>query len=208
MARTEILLCLSAVSYAWYYEKKFIYKQKIQYKFIIYISCFCLLLFGVFAFLTNRTEEGSIFNSFIMYLGYNLVTFDRYYINFPAQANGINTFKTIYTLFKSIGVEPVFWENLISIPIDQSYTTGTAMSIGYIDFGKTGTLILFFVLGYIYRILYNFLLKGNFIFVILYSFIIFPLIISFFDFTFGYILWIYYLIILLFIYIFTKQRSN
>lgn len=208
MARTEILLCLSSVSYAWYYEKKFISKEKIKYKFIIFIGVLFLMLFCVFAFLTNRTEDGSIFQSLIMYMGYNLVTFDKYYINFPQETNGINVFNTIFKIFQSINIHPQFWSNLKSIPIYDSYTTGTAISIAYIDFGQIGTFILFFILGYIYRILYNFLIKGNFIFVILYSFIIFPLLISFFDYTFSYILWLYYFIILIFIYIFTKQRSN
>lgn len=196
MARTELLLCLITIFSSWSLSTKYIYKNKANYKSFILMVIIFLIGFFMTAVVTNKVR-GNFINTFSVYLGYPIISFDKYIIGTPNIGNGSIVFYPIFKFLSVISRNPSFsTSNVINIPPGVP-NVFSAIQGPYIDFGKYGVVFIFFLLGIVYRTIYELVRKGNIWFMIFYCFLIFPLVMSFFAYTFSYVSWIYYLILLL-----------
>ncbi|WP_423837263.1 O-antigen polymerase [Tepidanaerobacter syntrophicus] len=185
LARTEMLLCMIAISGSWYLSQKYIYKSKTNYKPFILMGILFLAGFFVVATVTNKVR-GNLVNTFMVYLGYPIISFDKYIVDNPSVGNGS------IVLYPLIKILSIIYKNLnFSTPGGILIPPGvpnvfSAIQGPYIDFGKYGVVFVFFLLGIVYRIIYAQVRKGNIWFMIYYCFILFPLVMSFFEYTFSF----------------------
>lgn len=187
MARTDLLLFISTICIAISLRSSNAIKIRINKKVFLLIGLF-LFLFFISGSLTKKIEDNYL-DSFINYLSYPLISFDTYIEPLAATYKGQNIFILIY---KILGLPTVDLLNLKR----GTFNVFTAMSAPYLDFGILGIFPIFFIIGLGYRYVYTKVKQNNIFFKILFCFIAFPLLMSFYDFTFNYTVFIYYLIII------------
>lgn len=165
--------------------------------FILKVGKWIIYIIPLFYFLKNflgRTSEDSFFQYIFRYLGGPIEGFDlfiksnySYYHMF-----GQETFSGIYSLLSKFGIE--------NQPIKLSWVmapTGiwvgnvyTSLRRYYSDFGFSGVVILMFILGVIFGIIFSNIMRGYLkkqisgFSIILYSFYLYALVFTFFDDTF------------------------
>lgn len=206
MARTELFLCLISTMLAFIYSTRW---SNLKYKpnFKVICAFLPLLTFGFcyFAKLTGRLGEGFL-NIFLKYLGYPLIAFNDFILGQACTTSGANTFYVLKQLLHIMKVNTVMVDrsNIQIGPGD--FNVFTFLQGPYMDYGILGIIIIMFVLGIGYRLLYTYVRNGNIWAKTYYCFVSFPLIMSFYDFIFEYSLWIYFLIILLLVYNLPRVR--
>ncbi len=206
MARTELFLCLISTMLAFAYSTRW---SNLKYKPNLKSICIFLplLVFGFYyiAKLTGKLGEG-FFNTFLKYLGYPLVAFNDFILGQASTTLGANTFYAFKQLLRIMGINTIMVDrsNIQIRPGD--FNVFTFVQGPYMDYGIVGIVIIMFILGIGYRLLYLYVRNGNTWGTTYYCFVSFPLFMSFYAFTFSYSLWIYFLFILLLLYYLPRVR--
>lgn len=196
MARTNLLISIISICITLFLSNKYIVsydKFKISRKkmrLIIFLSSISFL-FGYFYFakLTNKQGEDA-FKTFIDYLGMPIISFDSYIVNNSCVTYGA---RIIAPISKLLCIDVGEYKNIGN----GLFNTFTAMSDPFLDFGLLGIFFVNIILGGIYSIVFQSSRRGNRYSIIFYSLITFCIFIGFYEYTFSYTLWIYYLIIIL-----------
>ena len=204
MSRTSLLMALVSVLGTYIYSNKYIYHLRINKILILFsIGVFAVLTY-LFAVGTKKDNGGLDF--FFNYVTYPLVTFDKWILDFSSNSEGSLTFSLIYKILNVIGLidyTPQTISNYIGVPSGQ-FNTFTYMGAPYLDFGTAGLLLIMLSLGIVLGFSYKQVRLGNPYWIIFSSIMLYPLIMSFFEYQFNLSVYIYYTMILIFVYF----RSN
>jgi oligosaccharide repeat unit polymerase len=206
MARTELFLCLLSVMIAFAYSTRWsnLYNKLNCKPIIVSVP---LLIFGFYyiAKLTGKLGE-SLLYTFLKYLGYPLIAFNDFIIGQAGTTSGANTFYILKRLFDVLNINTIMIDRS-SIRIgSENFNVFSFIQGPYMDFGVLGIIIVMYVLGMVYRLLYMYVRNGSTWGTTYYCFVSFPLFMSFYTFTFSYSLWIYFLFILLLLYYLPRVR--
>jgi oligosaccharide repeat unit polymerase len=192
MTRIEMLLYIFSILICNLLIAKYVIKQReysVNVIFYVVISFISLLLIS--SYLTDKLFlDGELF--FIKYLSYPIVSFDNWIV-FSKDAN---TYLTIYPIMKILETMGLytFTEFTGGAPED-FFNVYTFMYRPYLDFGGIGLIVCMFFLGVFFAIVYKKVRDGNPYWIIFYSLMSYPLIISFYDYQFALISWLYYVAI-------------
>lgn len=197
VARTNLLLCLLSTSSAWFFSNRYLFIQKkINYKPIITAGLVFFLFFFIVAVATNKIKGGMI-NTFLAYLGYPLIAFNDFIFGNPGISNGKYVF---YPIIKTISIinndSTLMTSGQVFIPSGE-FNVFTMLQGPYMDFGYYGVFWVPLLIGMVYWFIYFNVRSRNGWVICYYSLLLFPLALSFYAYTFGYVSWVYYLIIIL-----------
>lgn len=200
MSRTNLLMGFASILGVYVFSNKHYYGIKIKKKMIaITIGAFALTSY-FFAVGTNKTSNGD--NFFFDYMAYPIITFDKWLLDFPYHSYGSQTFAFLYKIMGVFGGDytPVD----VGVPRGQ-FNTFTYMSAPYLDFGGYGVFFVLLGLGMIYGIVYRQVRQGKPYWVIMYSILLYPLIMSFFEYQYNLSTYIYNGLIMLSVFVFGRM---
>jgi oligosaccharide repeat unit polymerase len=197
VARTNILLSVVAISSSWYLSTKYVYKIRANYRIFLLMGVIFLIIFFLVAAVTNKVKI-TYLNTFLEYLGYPIIAFDKHIVEYAGIGSGNTVFYPLFKFFSIIDND-ISVANPINIPPGY-FNVCSAIHGPYLDYGTYGILFAFFTFGCIYRLIYMQVRRGNIWYIGYYCFVLFPLVMSFYAYTYSYPLWIYYLMIFILIY--------
>lgn len=206
MARTALFMNLLSILVIYLLSNnKSNLKLLKDFKYISLAGLFLISSFFGYAFLTNKISNG-ILNTFLRYLGYPIISFNNYILEFGGVGNGSNVF---YPLFKIadvfIDIKIKSTGELVNLP-PGVFNVFSFIADPYIDFNIIGNIFILFFLGLLFRYIYMKAKSNNLFFILLYSLTLFPLMLSFYAYTFKYVSWIYYFLILVLLLVLSKIR--
>lgn len=200
MARTSLMLTIVSTMAAYLLSNKYIHhgKNTVNVKVLV-ISIFSFIsLSWVVAYFTNKLN--SAYGNFVFtYIGYPLVAFDERILQLDATTNGSQTFTLFYKIFSVLGLakQPEGYDLGLT---GRDFNVFTFMREPYMDFGEIGLYAVSLILGIIYGFIYRQVRKGNIYWIIFYSIMLYPLVMSFYAFQYNLTSLVYYAIILFFVY--------
>jgi oligosaccharide repeat unit polymerase len=175
LSRTTAFFILSSLAFL-YYVRSGSFRSLIGP-----VVAIVILTFG-FAYL--RGQEGTEESFFFSYAGYAIYAFNYFVINLGTLDYGVNSFGSVAKIF-SWGVTP---EDL-SIN-GTEYNVYTFLGAPYRDFGWLGVLVMPFLFGLVWSFVWN-RVSVRPIYLFMYSWMIFPCIIPFFDWKFNLTAYLY-----------------
>ena len=201
MARTNVLITLSSTLGVYMLSNRYLYKKKTKISALV----FTVVGFGILSYLfAVGTQKISVDgNIFFNYIAYPILTFDNWVLNYPYQTDGMITFAFLYKILNAIGLveySPINIGNYVGVPRGE-FNVFTFMSAPYLDFGLNGIIFVFLGLGMMFGFVYKRVRYGRPYWIVLYSILLYPLIMSFFEFQFNLSSYYYYVIVILFVFI-------
>lgn len=205
MARTNLLMYFGSALGVYILSQKYIYNKKFNVKFMFFtLIGFCVVAW-LFALGTGKVSQDTE-SFFLTYIAYPIVAFDQWILNFPYTTNGTETFAIFYKIADVLGIHQQI-ELDVGVVRGQ-FNTFTFMSAPYLDFKGPGVFFVFLFLGILYGTIYRNVRIGKPYWIIFYSIMLYPLIISFFEYQYNLSSLIYYALILCFVYIFGRRTGN
>lgn len=190
MERTSILMLLSSVAFLVHYRTR-------QTKYLLYPILICAFLFFLVAQLTFKMDT-VVGNFFLAYLGYGIKAFDEYIVRLPGVDGGSNVFLLIHKLLgggrggESINIE------------SGEFNVFSYIQAPYMDFGVMGVILITYIFGLIWGMVYNCIRFSAFA-VLMYASMIYPAIVVFYAWQFSLTTYIYLFIVYLVIFGFNSQ---
>jgi oligosaccharide repeat unit polymerase len=204
MARTSLFAAIISILASYFIRYRYFEKKsKIKSKPFILVSIFLIISFWIFGIATGKIQENFI-STFMSYLGYPIIAFDKYILSYAGHGKGKNVFYPIIKIFNIFTNERIVPKAEIIFLERNAFNVFTVISDPYLDFGIIGVFFIPLFLGIFYKLLYIQVRKANLLISVYYSLLLFPLIISFFEYTFKYLSWIYYAFIIIILKIFSE----
>ncbi|MBE7147313.1 oligosaccharide repeat unit polymerase [Bacillus mycoides] len=205
MARTSLLMYLGSALGTYIVSQKYMYNKKFNLKFIFLACIGFVSIAWLFALGTGKTTQSGT-NFLFSYIAYPIVAFDQWVLNFPYTTNGSQTFAVFYKVFDALGIHESISLD-VGVPRGQ-FNTFTFMSAPYLDFKEVGVIFVFLFLGILYGSIYKNVRAGKPYWIIFYSIMLYPLIMSFFEYQYNLSSLIYYTIILWCVFVFGRMRDQ
>lgn len=202
MARTNLLTGLSSVAASYVLSNKYIFKTKVKVRVLLFTGVAFVILAYLFAVGTGK--DGG--NFFVDYMAYPITAFDTWILDSNIRANGTETFGFLYRIFSALNL--IEYSGVELGLTSGAFNTFTFMSAPYLDFGAAGLFFIFLGLGVFYGLVYKQVRKGSPYWIVYYSILIYPLIMSFFEYQFNLSTYVYYAIILMLIKIINTQEKK
>lgn len=206
MARTGLFFTAISAAGAFYLSQRYLYRKTPES--FVNIIIFFLTLTGLFilvAVLTQKAEVSDVFDSFLAYLAFPIISFDKFIAPNPGIHNGHNIFYPFWKIGELFGLLPN-WTRVIPGLTTADFNAFTYLNAPYLDFGKQGVGIVSFVIGATVSFIYGNARSGKPFYIALYSLLLFPLFMAFYEYQFSLVSWIYYMIILVGSYALTPKR--
>ncbi|MCF1426228.1 O-antigen polymerase [Lactiplantibacillus plantarum] len=194
LSRTDILVTLLPLIYIWIISRE---KQSFI-KVLKTYSGPVILLIGIFIIMgnirTGGTSTGGLFssNSYLMqYIGYQLVSFDKWIVNLPSQSNGFLSFEPIDKLLTALHIS----SNTLTFAPHGQFTTYSYLQKPYLDHGQIGVFLYTALAGLFSNICYFKANNGkNSTWTLFYSVYTYAIIMAFFSWQFTIVTYIYLLL--------------
>lgn len=189
-ARTELLTALLAVTVALYYRKAVLEDIEVGYKPLMVLVSLFLSGFFAIGYSLNKLGDGAI-SGFIYYLTVPFQTFDQSILPLGRCTDSIFDATSLYPfnrVLQILGINDAI-QYQCHIP---PRAAKSVLHIPYLDFGLTGVILFFLVIGILYGLIHSQVRTGNQYMIMFYSLFSFPLSISFYGYTFDQMAWIYY----------------
>lgn len=190
MERTSVLMLLSSVAFLVHYRTR-------NTKLLLYPILLSVFLFFLIAQLTFKADT-VVGNFFLVYLGYGIKAFDEYIVKLPGVDGGSNVFLLIYKLLgRGRGAE--------SINIEAGeFNVFSYIQAPYMDFGVMGVVLITYLFGLIWGMVFNCIRFSAFA-VLMYASMIYPAIVVFYAWQFSLTTYIYLFIVYLAIFGFNSR---
>lgn len=193
MARTNLLMGLASIAACYVLSNKYLFRIKVKTKILVVTVGAFIILTYLFALGTGKDGD----NFFMTYMAYPITAFDTWIVDSNIQANGTETFGLFYKIFASLNLIEF---SSVDLGLNNGvFNTFTFMSAPYLDFGVSGLIFVFLGLGVLYGYIYIQVRKGNPFWILYYSILIYPLIMSFYEYQFNLTSYVYYALILFFV---------
>ena len=175
------------------YQKKYVYSYRSKKRTIIFVILICITCIAFFLIMGNLTGKVSSQNHtapmiLAHYAGVSLPAFDVAIHSFSINTGdiGSTTLLGLYRILGRLGVDlphvDIFLPFVHFNGIDTNVYTAEWRYLK--DFGILGMCMIVWLLGSIYSFMYNIIkynIKSNYLFIILYAMIAFPLLLSSID---------------------------
>lgn len=209
MARTGLLQYSLSIIYIYLYAKnkanstrkrrtlRTLIKENRQ---LLGMAVFLILVFIGIAQLTGRmTGSNSFFNKdFVLYryLGYSLVTFDKYILGHGGITNGFYVFGPFGKILEMMHLIDISEVEKIGASMNE-FNVYSYISAPYMDFGIVGLFLTMIVIGSIVAFVYNLSLRKGGFFTIFYAIYLYSIVIAFFAYQFSNTYYIYIIVLML-----------
>ncbi len=208
MARTGLFFTLISSAGVYYLSRRYLYKMNV--KGFSSIVLFIGVLFGAFvlvAVLTKKTEISDVFDSFLAYLAMPIVAFDKFIVSNPGIHNGHNILYPVAKIGELFGLMTP-WHKVIPGVSSTDFNAFTYLNAPYLDFGLNGVIGVSLLMGLVISFIYESAKKGKPFHIVLYSLLLFPQFMAFYEYQFSLVSWIYYLAILVGTYLLVPKKQN
>lgn len=205
MARTGILQYILSIVYIIYifkFKGKRTLKQILK-KFIYFII---LIIFVISVFTWIAISTAKLGNNFSLfdkdfyiytYIGYGLITFEKYVVAHPGFGNGFFVLNSFSAIFSMLGLyNSLELQNVVVIP-NTEHNVSTFITDPYKDFGIIGIAFIMILIGFFVGFVFHNANKKGGLWAVFYSVYIYSIFISFYAFQMTNAFYIYCLIIIL-----------
>ena len=207
MARTTLLFYTISIIISLNFNRFFyvLNRKKLKKISVLLIILFTALIIFV-AKVTNKLYSKDHF-FIVSYIGYPLISFDLFIMNFPLKSGGSLFFAPIAKLLEFVfGINYLKLTDDMILPIGEYFNVFTIFKDLYLDFGFLGTFFCAFVIGMICSIVFLRALSGSIYFKLTYCILSYALVMSFYADQFNLSSNLYYMIVIFWIFLFKKIR--
>ncbi|MGL9799245.1 O-antigen polymerase [Enterococcus sp. DIV1317a] len=207
MARTTLLFYTISIILSLNMNRFFyaLNRKKLKKISVLLVLLFSILIIFV-ASVTNKLYSKNQF-FIVSYIGYPLISFDRFIIDFPLNTSGSLFFAPVAKLVELLfGIKYLKLTDEMILPIGEYFNVFTVFKDLYLDFGFLGTIFCVFVIGLVSSIVFRRSMCGSIYFKLAYCVLSYSLVMSFYADQFNLSSNLYYLIAIFFIFLFEKVR--
>lgn len=199
LARTKLLLCLLALTTAFYYRKTILEGRRVGVKPVVFLVS---LFGGGFVFIGSVLNklDGGAFSGILFYFTIPISTFDESIRTLGRCTDSVFDATVLYPLNRML--QKLGMSNTLEYSCEIPQGVAKSMlAAPYLDFGPLGVIIVPFVIGLVYGLIYAQVKRGNPYMIAFYSLAVFSLAISFYGYDFERIIWPYYMVIFAVVYV-------
>jgi len=199
LARTKLLLCLLALTTAYYLRKTVFENRRVGVKPVVFLIS---VLGGGFIFIgsiLDKLDSGAL-SGILFYFTIPITTFDESIRPLGRCVDSVFEAMTLYPLnrvFKKLGMSSTL-QYQCEVP---QGVAKSMLSMPVLDFGMVGVLVVPGVIGVFYGLVYSQVKIESQYMILFYSLAAFPLAISFYGYDFERVVWPYYLAIITALYV-------
>lgn len=200
MSRTDLMISIIPLFIIYYrnYKKSRInvvashFVNRIKMLIIISLSISAILVIGTLRTTSNGGMKSILDpnNYLTQYVGYPIVAFDKWIVNQPGVANGLQSFEPIYKIVDRLNL---FSEKQIIVAPRGQFNVYSFLKSPYLDYGIYGLFIILIVFGLFCGWLYTKSQKREGFFTVFYAFYMYGVFMSFFTWSFTNITFVYLL---------------
>jgi oligosaccharide repeat unit polymerase len=197
MSRAAFLYILVPIVCAWYLSARYVRHVRLHVGRLLTVGAGVLCIFVSLACLFNHLRKGSAGGSFLFtYFCNPLLAFDAVVLRGDFHTAGGYVLYPLLRVASALRGRPMPDTDIGLVSTD--FNVFTCMGGPYLDFGPTGMVLVFLLLGMAYGVLYAWVRRGHLFSTVFYAVVVSPLVMSFYTYAFG-LLWIYYGALVLFL---------